>query len=69
MTTNQQELDAIREDYLYSLKELTFNSRPIITNLTIIAQENVNHAQVIAKAIEEHISKVRKDLFFPQWCI
>lgn len=58
MTTNQEESEAIRQDYLYSLKELTFNSRPIITNLTVIAQESVSHAQAITKAIEEHINKV-----------
>jgi pre-mRNA cleavage complex 2 protein Pcf11 len=52
------ELEAIRQDYITSLDDLTFNSRPIITNLTIIAQENIQAAEVITRAIEEHISKV-----------
>ncbi|ANB11561.1 mRNA 3' end processing factor [Sugiyamaella lignohabitans] len=54
----EQDDEQIRLDYLDSLQELTFNSRPIITNLTVIAQENIQHAQIIAKAIEEHIHKV-----------
>ncbi|KAK9434074.1 hypothetical protein V1505DRAFT_361265 [Lipomyces doorenjongii] len=51
------DLEAIRQDYITSLDDLTFNSRPIITNLTIIAQENIQAAEVITRAIEEHISK------------
>ena len=54
---SQEELDAIRQDYLSSLQELTFNSRIIISNLTVIAQENINAAQAITKAIEEHLIK------------
>ncbi|KAK9476402.1 hypothetical protein V1514DRAFT_183383 [Lipomyces japonicus] len=54
---SQVELNAIRQDYIVSLEELSFNSRPIITNLTIIAQENIQAAEVITRAIEEHISK------------
>ncbi|KAK9455511.1 hypothetical protein V1511DRAFT_458175 [Dipodascopsis uninucleata] len=57
VASTQAELEAIRQDYITSLEELTFNSRPIITNLTIIAQENIQAAEVITRAIEEHISK------------
>lgn len=55
---SHENFDAIREDYLSSLQDLKFNSRPIITTLTVIAQENSNAAEVITKTIEEHILKV-----------
>lgn len=55
---SQAEAEEIKQDYLSSLSELTFNSRPIIQNLTIIAQENINFAEAITKAMEEHIAKV-----------
>jgi pre-mRNA cleavage complex 2 protein Pcf11 len=55
---SHEELEGIYQDILVSLRELTFNSRPIINNLTIIAQENVYAAQAITRAIEEHISRV-----------
>lgn len=59
-----EEAQEVKQDYLESLQELTFNSKPIITNLTVIAQENVAFAQVIAQAIEEHIIKVCTNLYY-----
>ncbi|KAK9462518.1 uncharacterized protein V1516DRAFT_670476 [Lipomyces oligophaga] len=53
----QDDLEAIRQDYISSLQELTFNSRPIISTLTIIAQENIQAAEVISRAIEDHIAR------------
>lgn len=55
---SQEELEAIRQDYLTSLSDLTSNSRPIINTLTVIAQENVHAAETITKTIEEHILRV-----------
>lgn len=55
---SQEDLEAIRQDYLTSLQDLTANSRPIISTLTIIAQENIHAAKIITKTIEDHISKV-----------
>lgn len=50
----------LKQDFLASLQEdLTFNSRPVIMNLTEIARENINSATTITKALEEHIQKVR----------
>ena len=57
---SQEDRNQIRQDYVESLRELTFNSRPIITNLTIIAQENIQNADVIVKVIEEHLERVRR---------
>ena len=50
----------LKQDFLTSLRDdLTFNSRPVIMNLTQIAGENINAATTIAKALEEHIQKVK----------
>ncbi|XP_061659661.1 pre-mRNA cleavage complex 2 protein Pcf11 isoform X2 [Syngnathoides biaculeatus] len=52
---------AAREDacqeYQSSLEDLTFNSKPHINMLTILAEENVNFAKDIVAIIEAQISK------------
>ena len=52
------DFEAIRQDYKHSLAELTFNSKPIITHLTIIAQDHPEAAQIIVDAVEGQIIKV-----------
>lgn len=47
----------IVEDYSQSLNDLTFNSRPIIENLTNIAQENKDEAEGILEAVKGRIKK------------
>lgn len=48
----------IKEEYTSSLADLTFNSKPLISVLTMLAEENVQHARDIVEAIETHLSKV-----------
>lgn len=53
---------AVVEEYRRAIGDLTFNSKPIITNLTIIAQENVAAAPALARVIAEHLLTVRAAL-------
>lgn len=48
---------AIVDDYAASLRELTFNSRPIIENLTTIAKENTDYADGFLHVITTRIYK------------
>ncbi|XP_007900906.1 pre-mRNA cleavage complex 2 protein Pcf11 isoform X1 [Callorhinchus milii] len=48
--------DACKE-YQSSLEDLTFNSKPHINNLTILAEENLKYSSEIVKLIEAQITK------------
>jgi pre-mRNA cleavage complex 2 protein Pcf11 len=45
-------------DFSDSLKDLQMNNRYEISNLTLIAKENVDYAQQISKVLEDHIKTV-----------
>ena len=48
----------VADDFGESLKDLQINNRYEISNLTVIAKENTEHAQAISKALESHIRTV-----------
>ncbi|KAJ1973755.1 mRNA 3' end processing factor [Dimargaris xerosporica] len=51
------ELKAVRSDYLASLSDLISNERPVIKNLTIIAEENLHAAPAIVDAIQARMKQ------------
>ncbi|KAK4698004.1 hypothetical protein P7C71_g163, partial [Lecanoromycetidae sp. Uapishka_2] len=55
----------IAEDYKNSLEDLTANSRWEISNLTVIAKENTEHAMAISRVLENHIKNTLPDRKLP----
>lgn len=49
--------DEVAEDYRKALEDLTMNSRYEISNLTVIAKENTEHALAISEALKNHIKQ------------
>ncbi|KAK7182979.1 hypothetical protein DPSP01_010296 [Paraphaeosphaeria sporulosa] len=54
--------DEVAADFKDALQDLKVNSRPEISNLTLIAKENTEHAQAISTVLENHIRTAR-----PEW--
>ena len=54
--------DEVADDYLQALRGLEMNSRYEISNLTVIAKENTEHALAIAEAVKTHIKQVGRVL-------
>lgn len=48
----------VAEDYRHALEDLSSNMRHEISNLTVIARENTEHALTIAEVLQTHILKV-----------
>ena len=57
--------DEVAEDYKNSLQDLTVNSRWEISNLTVIAKENTEHALAISRVLENHIRNTPPDRKLP----
>lgn len=55
----------VAQDYLSSLADLTINSKPLITMLTILAEENIEFAAEIVDTIEQHIMTVGSEFKLP----
>ncbi|CAH0397606.1 unnamed protein product [Chilo suppressalis] len=55
----------VAEEYASSLADLTVNSKPLINMLTILAEENIDHAGVIVETVEKHLEKVHPDIKLP----
>ncbi|OLY81661.1 hypothetical protein AYI68_g4229 [Smittium mucronatum] len=58
-------MQAVYDDYRTGLMDLTFNSKPIITNLTIIASEQARFAKMIVRALEHHLDAVDPSIKLP----
>ena len=46
------------EEYTSSLADLTFNSKPLINMLTMLAEDNALYSEQIVQVIEAHMQKV-----------
>ncbi|RMZ75118.1 hypothetical protein DV737_g5447, partial [Chaetothyriales sp. CBS 132003] len=49
--------DEVAEDYRTSLEDLISNDRYQISTLTLIAKENVEHAEAISRVLQNHIAR------------
>lgn len=48
----------VADEYISSLADLSVNSKPMISMLTILAEESTKHAPAIVQAVEAHLQKV-----------
>ncbi|XP_071452534.1 uncharacterized protein Pcf11 isoform X2 [Hetaerina americana] len=55
----------VADEYASSLADLTVNSKPLINMLTILAEENIDHAPAIVQAVEKHLTKVMPEIKLP----
>ncbi|KAG9256659.1 uncharacterized protein F5Z01DRAFT_634234 [Emericellopsis atlantica] len=59
------EAEEVAEDYRLALEDLSTNARFEISNLTVIARENTEHALAIAQTLEQHILKTAPNKKLP----
>lgn len=60
--------DEVADDYKNSLEDLVTNDRYQIGNLTVIAKENIEHGEAIARVLENHIQRVGTRFPVPLQC-
>ena len=56
--TSLYDPNTFRQFYASHLATLTFNSRPIIQNLSMIAQDYTRMSNVVVQCLEAHIRRV-----------
>ncbi|KAJ8071033.1 hypothetical protein OCU04_001380 [Sclerotinia nivalis] len=61
--------DEVAEDYKKALEDLTMNSRYEISNLTVIAKENTEHALAISEALKNHIKQTSPQKKLPAFYV
>ncbi|XP_076236159.1 pcf11 cleavage and polyadenylation factor subunit isoform X3 [Calliopsis andreniformis] len=57
----------IADEYISSLSDLTINSKPLINMLTMLAEDNIEHAPAIVQAVENHLQKVDENTRASMW--
>lgn len=60
MDAHSQQDELVKNDFLSSLEDLTINSKPVITALTMLAAEHTKFYGPVAEAIMEHFDKVER---------
>ncbi|KAG9243156.1 hypothetical protein BJ878DRAFT_543565 [Calycina marina] len=61
--------DEVAEDYVHALQSLTMNTRVEISNLTLIAKENIEHALAISEALRKHIKQTSPQKKLPAFYV
>ena len=54
----------VAADFRDALQDLRMNSRPEISNLTLIAKENTEYAEAISNELQKHIQSVSLDQLY-----
>ncbi|RWA11551.1 hypothetical protein EKO27_g3537 [Xylaria grammica] len=62
--SSYSESDAVAKDFREALEDIQTIGRPEISNLTIIARENIEHALAISGALVDHVKRVGYKEFF-----
>ncbi|CAG8975550.1 hypothetical protein HYALB_00005618 [Hymenoscyphus albidus] len=66
---NSEISEGVAEDFRQALLDLTLNSRYEISNLTVIARENTEHAYAISEALKTHIKQTSSQKKLPAFYV